>query len=96
MSNKIRCFVAIEIPENVKQEIDAYVLNLKKLTPDIKWIKAKNMHITLKFLGEISPELVANVKNNLKNISDISKSFNLGISNFTNRIFSITFRHVIQ
>ena len=58
----IRCFVAIEIQNELKTKIDDYILTLKQIAPKIKWINAKNLHLTLKFLGEIPQELLTQVQ----------------------------------
>lgn len=80
MVEKIRCFVAVEIPDGIKMDIDEYIFGLKKIMPEAKWVKAKNMHITLKFLGEIEPSFCSQIKELLKGISEISSPFELKIS----------------
>ncbi len=51
---KIRTFVAILLPEAVKAKIAELVRPLRHLTVDVKWVEEENLHLTLKFLGEIS------------------------------------------
>jgi len=75
----IRCFVAIEIPDDLKSKIDQYIYSLKQIAPKIKWIKARNLHITLKFLGEIPQNLVQQVQNELLGITKIVNPFNMSI-----------------
>ena len=75
----IRCFLAIEIPEDLKSKIDDYIFELKKISPKVKWIKALNLHITLKFLGEIHKELLQQVQNELSDISNIVTQFEMSI-----------------
>lgn len=75
----IRCFVAVEIPGNLKQKIDQYIISLKQISPKIKWVKAKNLHITLKFLGEIQVDLLNKVKHELSGISKIVKPFQMSL-----------------
>lgn len=58
----MRLFFAIEIPEKIQQKILGVQQELKKSGADIKWVKPANIHLTLKFLGEVEdeklPELV--------------------------------------
>ena len=75
----IRCFVAIEIPDYLKSKIDQYTNSLKQVAPKIKWIKARNLHITLKFLGEIPHTMVQQVQNELFGITKIVQSFEMSI-----------------
>ncbi|KPJ74444.1 hypothetical protein AMJ52_00610 [candidate division TA06 bacterium DG_78] len=49
----MRTFIAIEVPEKIRKEIDDVVTDEKKRGLPIKWVKCENLHITLKFLGEI-------------------------------------------
>jgi len=78
----IRCFVAIEIPDNIKKEIDQYIYNLKKISSEVKWIKASSMHITLKFLGEIESGLYNRVGDSLKSVNEVSNPFKIQIKDF--------------
>jgi len=57
----IRSFVALDIPSQVKEEIDGIIGELRRLGGNVKWVKPQNLHITLKFLGEIEPETLENV-----------------------------------
>ena len=77
---KVRCFVAINIPDEVHDQISNYIEKLKKYSEEIRWIKAANIHLTLKFLGEIDSSRVAQVKHCLNPISNKFSSFDLNIS----------------
>jgi 2'-5' RNA ligase len=57
----MRCFIAIEIPREVKDEL---VRVQKILMPTVKatWVKPEHMHLTIKFLGEVTPQTVERVK----------------------------------
>jgi 2'-5' RNA ligase len=52
MSELLRAFIAIELPDQLKREIDEYTRKLKQTAPDIRWVKSNALHITMKFLGE--------------------------------------------
>lgn len=52
-TESIRTFVAVEIPDAVKQRVEELETRLKKSRADITWVKPRNMHLTLRFLGEI-------------------------------------------
>jgi len=59
----VRAFVAIELPDNVKRGLGSVIdrLRQRSLAP-VKWVSANGIHLTLKFLGEISPPRVEEVK----------------------------------
>jgi RNA 2',3'-cyclic 3'-phosphodiesterase len=49
----MRLFIAIDLPDKAKQTIDKIKLELKGLK-GIKPVATENIHLTLKFLGEVS------------------------------------------
>ncbi len=49
----MRLFVAIEIPEDVRQNLARVLREFRAMSPEAKWVRPENMHLTLKFLGEI-------------------------------------------
>lgn len=53
MSKTIRTFIAIEIPENIISKIRELQEGLKVYGFKIRWVRAENIHLTLKFLGDI-------------------------------------------
>jgi 2'-5' RNA ligase len=40
----IRAFVAIDTPQEIKMELDELISNLRESAPDIRWVKAANLH----------------------------------------------------
>lgn len=59
----MRCFVAVDIDENLKGQIMALQ---KQLHGDAKLVEPENLHFTLKFLGEIRDEVLTEANNRLK------------------------------
>jgi len=65
----IRCFIAIEIEEEISKEIARVQRQLQKELrgneSGIKWVPPENIHLTLKFLGNVTdqeiPEICAAV-----------------------------------
>ena len=55
-SDTCRVFCAIELSEAVRQQVIQHIARLKEAVPDARasWSRADNIHLTLKFLGEIS------------------------------------------
>ena len=62
----LRVFVSIDIPKNIQKEIK----KIQDALPEFKGKKTKpeNLHLTLKFLGEISEEKMEKVKDKLNEI----------------------------
>lgn len=52
----MRLFIALNLPADIKAHLQQTQDILKKCAVEAKWTEAKNLHITLKFLGEIKEE----------------------------------------
>lgn len=49
----IRCFVALEIPVEIQEILGRISSQLSRAGAEVNWVKPGNIHLTLKFLGEI-------------------------------------------
>ncbi|PYI57392.1 RNA 2',3'-cyclic phosphodiesterase [Paenibacillus flagellatus] len=72
-----RLFVAVPIPSGLKAQVAAAANGLKKTLPFKKWVHPDDLHITLKFLGEVVPSSVAAVEAELERIAARSTPFPL-------------------
>jgi 2'-5' RNA ligase len=61
MSKRIRAFIAIELPDSIKSMIGRVQQELKSLRLKAKWVRAENIHLTLKFLGDIDAGDIDNI-----------------------------------
>ncbi|GJM41871.1 MAG: RNA 2',3'-cyclic phosphodiesterase [Ardenticatenaceae bacterium] len=54
MSGKIRLFIAIDLPEDVKDLLLETAVRLAKKVPNraVRWVQREQMHLTLRFLGD--------------------------------------------
>ncbi len=57
----IRSFIAVNLPEELKEKIGAEIPYLKDSGADVKWVDPESMHITLKFLGYVPEEKIDQV-----------------------------------
>ncbi len=53
MPQTIRAFIALELPATVISFLDKLQRDLKSLKLRAKWVRPENIHLTLKFLGNI-------------------------------------------
>jgi len=84
----IRSFIAIDLPDKVKEKIYKSVSN--SISQEVKYariIKPNNYHITLKFLGEISENRITRIKKDLNKID--KKKINFDLKFDTTGIFPI-------
>jgi 2'-5' RNA ligase len=49
----MRLFIALDIPQDVRERISAYVERVRSLCADARWARVEGLHVTLKFIGEI-------------------------------------------
>lgn len=61
MSNIIRSFIAVEIPEKIISSIDRVQEGIKNYGFKIRWVRPERIHLTLKFLGNIKAADTENV-----------------------------------
>ncbi len=73
----MRCFIAVAVPEELKEKILEVQSKLKKIGANLKLVEKENLHFTIKFLGEISEKEIDEVKEFLQTIED--KAFEISI-----------------
>jgi len=88
MAQEIRAFIAIELKEETRKKLREIQSELRKLIRSkVSWPKPENIHLTLKFLGDVSIEQVSSIKEELKQINKSFSHFNMslgGIGAFPN------------
>ena len=52
----MRTFIAIELSGEIKNSLAQIESHLKYSGADVKWVEKDNIHLTLKFFGEITEE----------------------------------------
>lgn len=57
----MRTFIAVEMPEEIKQNVGQYIGSIRGIFKDVKWIPSYNLHFTIKFLGEVKKSELANL-----------------------------------
>jgi 2'-5' RNA ligase len=64
----LRTFIAVEIPREIQSAIYQSTVNLRQTINRsyIRWVPPQNIHITLKFLGDVSPANLELLKQMLK------------------------------
>ena len=61
----MRLFVAITIPADLREKLAAMQRKFAETRADVRWVAPENLHITLKFLGEVddprAPEILERI-----------------------------------
>ena len=79
----MRVFIAINIDEQIQKALGDLQKELQSKVDirkgDVKWVEPENIHLTLKFLGEIKDEQVVEVCNITKDVASRYNSFDLEV-----------------
>lgn len=78
----MRAFIAINLPERIKSKIVGFENDLKKCDLAFRWVKPENLHLTLKFLGDISQEQVNKIKEAIAKVSGKFTAFKASVNGF--------------
>jgi 2'-5' RNA ligase len=76
----IRSFIAVEMPVSIQEQLDKIIAQLKRpMTGAVRWVPARNIHLTLKFLGDVSPANMAILMNILRAEVSRQKAFSISV-----------------
>lgn len=75
-----RAFVAIEMNDEVRNNLSAVQAELKKTDAHVKWIKPENMHLTLSFLGDLSTDTITRICEQLDIIGARTRPLSLTVT----------------
>lgn len=69
----MRIFIGIKFEDSTREEIERALKPFKKIATPIKYVKTENIHLTLKFIGEVPQEKYSQIEEVLSN-----NDFNVG------------------
>ncbi len=75
-----RLFVAVPVSEKIKDGMKPVLEALSETGADLKLVSLSNLHLTLKFLGEVSEEKIPEIVEKLKGIAGKTSAFELKIA----------------
>ncbi len=70
----MRIFIAIDIPEDIKENIFRFIEENRRQFPEFKWIKKGALHLTLKFIGDASESDIEKIKKCLEQLAGKSEA----------------------
>jgi 2'-5' RNA ligase len=75
----MRSFIAVKISPDQREKLADLIKNLKKSGAEVKWVKPENLHITLKFLGEVDEKGLPNIFDSLEKSLTNEQSFQFNL-----------------
>src|SRR6267143_789717 len=64
----MRIFIALDIDDDIRERIARFVEGAHGFAPEARWVRPESLHVTLKFVGERSPEDVERIKHVLQTV----------------------------
>ena len=58
----MRLFVALEVPSKVRENFADFLKQLRVRSSRPRWVRPENLHVTLKFIGEVPPEKLGAIR----------------------------------
>ena len=74
-----RIFIAVELDADLRRRIVELEADLQRAGARLQWISAENLHFTVRFLGEITPAQLAQVKLATREVSAAVAPFHLSL-----------------
>jgi len=64
----MRVFIGIDLDPEVRARIARFLEGVESFAPEARWVRPESLHITLKFIGEQTPEQVEAISERLRGI----------------------------
>lgn len=66
MADQLRTFLAVEIDPSVRQQAAELIQRLRLAVDGVSWVAPQNLHITLKFLGDVAAARIPQVSETVR------------------------------
>jgi len=77
---QLRCFIAIELPEEIRAGLSRLQAQLKSGNQfSVKWVDPYSVHLTLKFLGNVNADMMSQITEAIAEAAQGVSSFHLEI-----------------
>ena len=65
----MRIFIGIDLGPEVRGRIERFIEGVQEFASEARWVRAESLHITLKFVGEQTPEQVEAIAESLRRVA---------------------------
>ncbi|MDD5594238.1 MAG: RNA 2',3'-cyclic phosphodiesterase [Candidatus Margulisbacteria bacterium] len=77
----MRLFISVELPDEIKKSIAGMIARLKETGAAVKWVEEENLHLTLKFIGEVAERQLAELISGVEEKIGGSGKFQIKLEN---------------
>jgi 2'-5' RNA ligase len=64
----LRIFIGLDIDAAIRERMTRYLEGVRGFAPEARWVKPESFHVTLKFIGEQTPEQVEQIKREMASV----------------------------
>ena len=85
----MRLFVAVNLPSEIRDRLAAVQNRLRMAQADVSWVRAENIHVTVKFLGETEEKRLGRIRLALAEVARTAAPFCIqvaGLGSFGGRV----------
>jgi RNA 2',3'-cyclic 3'-phosphodiesterase len=75
----LRAFLCIEIPESIKLRLASLQQDLRRIEAQVSWVKPSNIHLTLKFLGDVPASRIEQIRQGVERASSAIRKFEIEV-----------------
>ena len=76
----IRTFIAVELPREIQERLRQLQGDFGTSLPDVRWTRYGNIHLTLKFLGDVEVSRVDKIRDSLIDVARQFSSFKMNLA----------------
>jgi 2'-5' RNA ligase len=83
----VRAFIAVALQGRVVGTIEDFISDLRHRTRPVKWVERQNLHITLKFLGDVPEDRIPALSDSVARAAAVHSKFRvsfIGLGAFPN------------
>ena len=77
--SQVRAFLAIDLDDDLKPKINKIIKEFKQIDTRIKYVELTNLHLTLKFFGDIDTNGLKLLKEKIANVVSEAEPFDIKI-----------------
>ena len=76
----MRVFLAVNLPDGVRRELHRSTRHIREAAQSVAWVRAEQLHFTVRFLGEVSEELVSRLSEELAPVLATHEAFDIELA----------------
>ncbi len=78
----MRLFVALDIPDEIRQKLRTFMDGVRGFAPDVRFVSPESLHVTLKFIGEQPDDKLGVIKDALATVQAESMDVSFRVVGF--------------